>query len=39
MIGALLNQVFLTLAIIALVMNFETVRRLWVCRTPDGLNE
>lgn len=35
MIGALLNQVLLTLVIIALLMNFETVRRLWLCRKPD----
>jgi CDP-L-myo-inositol myo-inositolphosphotransferase len=39
MIGALLNQVLLTLVIIALAMNFETVRRLWVCRKADGFSE
>jgi choline kinase/phosphatidylglycerophosphate synthase len=39
MIGALLNQALLTLVIIALLMNFETVRRLWICRNPDGLSK
>lgn len=32
-LGALSNQVFLTLAIIAIVMNFETLRRLVACRS------
>ena len=31
-LGALLNQPFLTLLVIAILMNLETVRRLWVCR-------
>jgi len=31
-VGALLNQVFLTLIIIALLMNLETIRRMIVCR-------
>lgn len=29
---AVMNQVFLGLLIIALVMNFEVIRRLWICR-------
>jgi len=32
LLGALTNQAFLTLAIIAMVMNLETLRRVWVCR-------
>lgn len=32
LLGALTNQVFLTLAFIALAMNLETLRRVWVCR-------
>ena len=31
-IGALLNQPFLTLVVIALLMNLETTRRVMVCR-------
>jgi hypothetical protein len=27
------------LVIITLLMNFETVRRLWICRNPDGLSK
>jgi CDP-L-myo-inositol myo-inositolphosphotransferase len=34
-LGALLNQVLLTLVVIAALMNGETVRRIYVCRT-DG---
>jgi CDP-L-myo-inositol myo-inositolphosphotransferase len=31
-LGALFNQVYLTLAVIAVIMNFETIRRLIICR-------
>ena len=30
--GAILNQVILTLAILAILMNLEVIRRLWICR-------
>ena len=32
LLGALLNQVTLTLVVIAIVMNVETIRRLVICR-------
>jgi hypothetical protein len=31
-LGALFNQVYLTLMVIAIVMNVETLRRLIICR-------
>ncbi len=31
-LGAIFNQVYLTLAVIAVVMNIETMRRLIICR-------
>ena len=31
-LGAISNQVYLTLAVIALVMNIETIRRMIICR-------
>ncbi|HAC19012.1 MAG TPA: hypothetical protein DCF78_10620 [Dehalococcoidia bacterium] len=33
-LGALLNQPLFTLAVIALVMNVEVVRRIIICRRP-----
>ncbi|MBW1698840.1 MAG: NTP transferase domain-containing protein [Deltaproteobacteria bacterium] len=35
-LGSLLNQVFWTLTVVATVMNIETVRRIYVCRTEAG---
>ena len=31
-LGAIFNQVYLTLALIAVVMNIETIRRIITCR-------
>jgi CDP-L-myo-inositol myo-inositolphosphotransferase len=31
-LGAIVNQVYLTLVVIAAVMNIETIRRLIICR-------
>ncbi len=31
-VGAILNQVILTLAILGILMNIEVVRRIWICR-------
>jgi len=33
--GAVLNQIFILLVIIALVMNLETVRRIIVCKSDE----
>ena len=34
-LGAILNQVYLTLAVIAVVMNIETIRRIIICRDHE----
>jgi CDP-L-myo-inositol myo-inositolphosphotransferase len=34
-LGALLNQPFLTLLVIAILMNGETIRRVWICRDHE----
>jgi phosphatidylglycerophosphate synthase len=34
-LGALFNQVFLTLVVIAIVMNLETIRRIIICRDRE----
>jgi CDP-L-myo-inositol myo-inositolphosphotransferase len=34
-LGAILSQVYLTLAVIAVVMNIETIRRIIICRDHE----
>ena len=34
-LGAIFNQVYLTLAVIAFVMNVETIRRMIICRNHE----
>ena len=34
-LGAIFNQVYLTLVVIAVVMNIETIRRVIVCREHE----
>jgi len=35
LLGAVLNQIFILLVIIAIVMNLETVRRIIVCKSDE----
>ncbi len=34
-IGCIFNQVLLTLSVIAIIMNIETVRRIWICKKNE----
>jgi hypothetical protein len=34
-LGAIFNQVYLTLVVIAVIMNIETIRRVIICRNYD----